>query len=144
MPRRIIEVDGDRWQVAVSGRSTQYNKDEFGLVFTRGTGPDREQPAEELDRQHPPPAHRAQIVHGPLDLGNARPARLRREGMGQEITDHAQQGAETKADQAELPPGTIGQQHKALLGQPVHTGFKQSADHAGQEPVGALVIDGAS
>ena len=31
------------WEVAVSGRSTQYTKDEFGLVFTRGTGPDREQ-----------------------------------------------------------------------------------------------------
>jgi hypothetical protein len=45
MPRRIIEVDGVQWQVAVSGRSTQYNKDEFGLVFTRGTGPDREQRA---------------------------------------------------------------------------------------------------
>jgi hypothetical protein len=43
MPRRIIEVEGERWQVAVSGRSTQYNKDEFGLVFTRGTGPNREQ-----------------------------------------------------------------------------------------------------
>jgi hypothetical protein len=43
MPRRIIEVDGDQWQVAVSGRSTQYTKDEFGLVFTRGTGPGREQ-----------------------------------------------------------------------------------------------------
>jgi hypothetical protein len=43
VPRRIIEVDGERWQVAVSGRSTQYNKDEFGLVFTRGTGPQREQ-----------------------------------------------------------------------------------------------------
>ena len=42
MPRRIIEVDGDQWQVAASGRSTQYNKDEFGLVFTRGTGPGRE------------------------------------------------------------------------------------------------------
>ena len=42
MPRRIIEVDGERWKVAVSGRSTQYTKDEFGLVFTRGTGPDRE------------------------------------------------------------------------------------------------------
>ena len=40
MPRRIIEVDGAQWQVAMSGRSTQYNKDEFGLVFTRGT--DRE------------------------------------------------------------------------------------------------------
>ena len=43
MPRRIIEVDGDQWEVAVSGRLTQYTKDEFGLVFTRGTGPDREQ-----------------------------------------------------------------------------------------------------
>jgi hypothetical protein len=43
MPRRIIEVDGEQWQVAASGRSTQYNKDEFGLVFTRGTGPQREQ-----------------------------------------------------------------------------------------------------
>ena len=43
MPRRIIEVDGAQWQVAVSGRPTQYTKDEFGLVFTRGTGPQREQ-----------------------------------------------------------------------------------------------------
>jgi hypothetical protein len=43
MPRRIIEVDGEQWAVAVSGRVTQYVKDEFGLVFTRGTGPNREQ-----------------------------------------------------------------------------------------------------
>ena len=43
MPRRIIEVDGEQWGVAVSGRVTQYLKDEFGLVFTRGVGPDREQ-----------------------------------------------------------------------------------------------------
>jgi hypothetical protein len=43
MPRRIIEVDGAQWEVAVSGRNTQYVKDEFGLVFTRGTGRDREQ-----------------------------------------------------------------------------------------------------
>jgi hypothetical protein len=43
MPRRIIEVDGERWEVAVSGRITQYTKDEFGLVFTRGTGSDRVQ-----------------------------------------------------------------------------------------------------
>jgi hypothetical protein len=42
MPRRIIDVDGERWEVAVSGRTTQYLKDEFGLVFTRGTGSDRE------------------------------------------------------------------------------------------------------
>ena len=43
MPRRMIDVDGQAWQVAVSGRVTQYTKDEFGLVFSRGTGPDREQ-----------------------------------------------------------------------------------------------------
>jgi hypothetical protein len=43
MPRRVIEVDGEEWEVSVSGRSTQYVKDEFGLVFTRGVGPNREQ-----------------------------------------------------------------------------------------------------
>jgi hypothetical protein len=42
MPRRIIEVGGQPWQVEVSGRVTQYTKDEFGLLFSRGTGPDRE------------------------------------------------------------------------------------------------------
>jgi hypothetical protein len=45
MPRRIFEVDGEQWEVAVSGRVTQYTKDEFGLVFSRGIGPDREQRA---------------------------------------------------------------------------------------------------
>ena len=39
MPRRIIEVDGKEWSVAVSGRVTQYVKDEFGLVFTRVDAP---------------------------------------------------------------------------------------------------------
>ena len=43
MPGRIIEVDGETWEVAASGRTTQYTKDEFGLVFTRGTGRNREQ-----------------------------------------------------------------------------------------------------
>ena len=43
MPRRVIEVEGEQWEVAVSGRVTQYVKDEFGLVFTRGVGPNREQ-----------------------------------------------------------------------------------------------------
>jgi hypothetical protein len=43
MPRRIIEFEGEEWQVAVSGRRTQYVMDEFGVIFTRGVGPDREQ-----------------------------------------------------------------------------------------------------
>ncbi|HEY8257161.1 MAG TPA: hypothetical protein VIG08_05855 [Gemmatimonadales bacterium] len=43
MPRRVIEADGEQWTVSVSGCNTQYTKDEFGLIFTRGTGPAREQ-----------------------------------------------------------------------------------------------------
>ena len=35
MPRRVIDVDGARWTVSVSGRATQYGRDEFGLLFAR-------------------------------------------------------------------------------------------------------------
>ena len=44
MPRRIFEVNGERWAVSPSGRITQYDKDEFSLRFTRlpaGSGPER-------------------------------------------------------------------------------------------------------
>lgn len=43
MPARTIEVDGTPWTVALSGRRTQYNRDEYTLVFTRGSGPEREE-----------------------------------------------------------------------------------------------------
>ncbi|MGQ0713333.1 MAG: hypothetical protein ACT4PJ_06335 [Gemmatimonadaceae bacterium] len=42
MPARTITVDGVAWDVYPSGRITQYDRDEFALVFVRGTGPDRE------------------------------------------------------------------------------------------------------
>jgi hypothetical protein len=42
VPARTINVDGTSWDVYPSGRITQYDRDEFGLVFVRGTGPDRE------------------------------------------------------------------------------------------------------
>lgn len=42
MPTRSITVDGGQWLVFPSGRITQYDRDEFGLMFVRGTGPDRE------------------------------------------------------------------------------------------------------
>ncbi len=35
MARRIFEADGARWSVSLSGRSTQYGRDEFGIVFRR-------------------------------------------------------------------------------------------------------------
>jgi hypothetical protein len=38
----MIEVNGERWEVSGSGRVTQYLKDELGLVFSRGTGSERE------------------------------------------------------------------------------------------------------
>ena len=37
MPRRMLEVDGQRWEVSPSGRTTQYLRDEFGVVFSRPT-----------------------------------------------------------------------------------------------------------
>ncbi|MGH7646315.1 MAG: hypothetical protein ACREMR_12115 [Gemmatimonadales bacterium] len=43
MSRRTITVNGERWEVYPSGRSTVYAKDEFGLLFELGTGPERRQ-----------------------------------------------------------------------------------------------------
>ena len=42
MPRRKLEIDGQEWTVASTGRVTQYTRDEFGLLFTRGSGSARE------------------------------------------------------------------------------------------------------
>lgn len=43
MPARTIVADGTPWAVAPAGRRTMYNRDEYTLVFTRGSGPDREE-----------------------------------------------------------------------------------------------------
>lgn len=42
MPSRTITVGGRRWLVFPSGRVTQYDRDEFGLIFVAGSGADRE------------------------------------------------------------------------------------------------------
>lgn len=42
MPRRTIAINGQEWAVTATGRVTQYTRDEFGLLFTRGTGSGRE------------------------------------------------------------------------------------------------------
>lgn len=41
MPRRLLVIDGERWEVSPSGRSTVYGQDQYGLLFQLGTGPDR-------------------------------------------------------------------------------------------------------
>ena len=38
---RTIQIDGDAWEVYPSGRVTVYGRDQFGLIFERGTGPQR-------------------------------------------------------------------------------------------------------
>lgn len=38
MPRRLIEVNGQRWYASPSGRRTQYTRDEFTVVFSRVSG----------------------------------------------------------------------------------------------------------
>ncbi len=42
MPSRVLTIDGKDWLVFPSGRVTQYDRDEFGLIFIKGTGSDRE------------------------------------------------------------------------------------------------------
>ena len=42
MPSRRITVSGRSWDVFPSGRITPNEHDEFGLMFTTGSGPDRE------------------------------------------------------------------------------------------------------
>ena len=42
MPARTIAVDAQKWEVYPSGYITQYTQDEYGLIFSRGSGIDRE------------------------------------------------------------------------------------------------------
>lgn len=41
MARRAIEVDGETWDVYPSGRVSNYARDEFGIVFEKGSGDSR-------------------------------------------------------------------------------------------------------
>lgn len=41
MPTRSIDIDGAKWNVFPSGYTTQYDADEFGVLFVKGTGGDR-------------------------------------------------------------------------------------------------------
>ena len=41
--RRTLVVNGESWEVAPSGRVNVYGRDQFALVFTLGTGPQRKE-----------------------------------------------------------------------------------------------------
>jgi hypothetical protein len=42
MARRAIVADGEAWEIHPSGRVTVYGRDQFGLLFQRGTGSQRQ------------------------------------------------------------------------------------------------------
>ena len=42
MPARTIEIEGRHWKVYPSGYITQYDADEFGLIFVHGVADTRE------------------------------------------------------------------------------------------------------
>ena len=42
MPARTITIDGRAWRVMPSGRVTQYDRDEFALLFISGAGSEEE------------------------------------------------------------------------------------------------------
>ena len=42
MPSKSITADGKSWRVFPSGYVTQYDQDEYGLIFVHGTGEGRE------------------------------------------------------------------------------------------------------
>lgn len=42
MPTRTLAIDGSTWHVIPSGRVTQYDRDEFSLLFVKHEGGDRE------------------------------------------------------------------------------------------------------
>ncbi len=41
MARRTITVNGETWEVMPTGRLTVYGRDQIGLLFQQGTGPQR-------------------------------------------------------------------------------------------------------
>ena len=41
MARRVIVVERGTWEVSPAGRATVYGRDQFGIVFQQGTGPER-------------------------------------------------------------------------------------------------------
>ena len=42
MPARSVQVEGKKWEIHPSGYITQYTQDEYGLIFSRGAGKERE------------------------------------------------------------------------------------------------------
>ncbi len=63
MARRNLMVDGQRWEVSPSGRTSVYGQDQYSLLFQLGTGPDRKR---RYTRYTPTGARRTDAALGEL------------------------------------------------------------------------------
>lgn len=63
MARRVLVIDGERWEVSPSGRSTVYGQDQYSLLFLLGTGPDKKR---RFTRYTPTGARRTDAALGEL------------------------------------------------------------------------------
>jgi hypothetical protein len=61
--RRVLVIDGERWEVSPSGRSTVYGQDQYSLLFQLGTGPDKKR---RFSRYTPAGVRRTEAALGEL------------------------------------------------------------------------------
>jgi len=84
MPSRTVTHDGRTWRVLPSGRVTQYDRDEFALLFVAGSGDDREV---RVSRYSPQGTRsREQSL---LEMGDADLLRLLQHSMPSEMSPEA-------------------------------------------------------
>ncbi|MNP27589.1 hypothetical protein D3C76_1205090 [compost metagenome] len=78
--------------------------------------------ADKFYRDHPPPAHRTQLLQCPFDLRYARSPSLRSKATYQVISQHRQRGGKNKGQRPNQDPiiGDLRQRGKALLLHPIY------------------------
>ena len=84
MPTRTITLDGRAWRVLPSGRVTQYDRDEFALLFISGSGDHREVRVTRYSPQGTRSREQALAEMGDADL-----ARLFRQSQPSEMSPEA-------------------------------------------------------
>src|SRR5258708_4422563 len=105
MAQRTIAVEGERWEVFPSGRVTVYGRDEFGLVFQQGTGPERRRRFTRRSRRGPRPRPRTARVdlhcHSTASDGEFPPAEVARRAHAAGLAAFALTDHDTTAGIAE-------------------------------------------
>ena len=84
MPTRTITLEGRAWRVLPSGRVTQYDRDEFALLFISGSGDHREVRVTRYSPQGTRSREQALAEMGDADL-----ARLFRQSQPSEMSPEA-------------------------------------------------------